>query len=86
MADQKVCVCECSSLEHQVSFVYDNEDKVLYVRPRLCTSKNFFQRVVAAIKYVFGYTSKYGEWDEIVITNEDLVDIQQMLNHHTNEV
>ena len=65
-------ICECHSEEHQVSFYYDEEDKELLIAPHLYTHKNFFKRLWVGIRFAFGYKSRFGEWDCIILDPEKL--------------
>ena len=67
MSEREIFVCDCHSLEHIVAFWYDEEGNELYIYPKLTTYRNIFKRIWVAIKYVFGYTSRYGEFDEVII-------------------
>lgn len=61
-------VCDCQSPEHTLRFMYDEEEKELYTEVYLNQYRSFFKRVYVAIKYIFGYTSKYGHWDCTMIS------------------
>jgi hypothetical protein len=67
MSDRKIFICECHSLEHQVSFWYEQDEGTLYVETHLVTHRNFFKRLWVGLKYAFGYKSRFGEWDEILL-------------------
>lgn len=54
--------CECHTPEHVVQFTFDPEDGELYMTVFLWKWA-FWKRVWIAIKYVFGYTSKFGDFD-----------------------
>jgi len=54
--------CECYTPEHTVRFTYDPDDGELYMSVYLWRWP-FWKRVWIAIKYVFGYTSKFGDFD-----------------------
>jgi hypothetical protein len=43
--ERKIFICDCHSLEHQVAFWYDEEEKSLYIEPHLVTHRNFFKRL-----------------------------------------
>lgn len=72
MKERLTFICECHSLEHQVSFWYDEEDDTLYCEPHLSTGRNFWKRLWFGIKYAFGYKSRYGAFDEMIFKEEDL--------------
>jgi hypothetical protein len=44
-----------------------DEDKV-YLTPYLSPYLGFFRRCVLAVKYIFGYRSKYGAFDSVVLS------------------
>ena len=41
----------------------------------------FLKRVWSAIKYIFGYRSKYGHFDEFIFNKEDSDKLQKIVNH-----
>jgi hypothetical protein len=68
-------LCGCSTPEHQLIFRYDPDDepveKALYISVHLGYWENFWRRWIMAVKYLFGYKSRYGEFDEIIVTVEE---------------
>jgi len=62
-------ICDCTSDEHIIRFVYEPTEKDLSMSVHLCDYRNVFQRMWVAIKYVLGYKSKYGHWDCVVFNN-----------------
>lgn len=69
--DRETFICDCHSLEHQYTFWYDEEYNQLYFEPHLFQSGTWYQRFWHRIKYVFGYTSQYGAFDDVVIKPKD---------------
>ena len=67
MEESMIFICECHSYDHQAIFSKDEENKQLFVSIHLNTNRNFFKRIWYAMKYVFGYKSKFGDWDEFFI-------------------
>ena len=47
----------------------DEEDKMIYCSIHLVTLP-FWQRLLGAIKYVFGYKCKYGNFEEIILNHK----------------
>lgn len=43
--------------------------------------QNFWQRLKYAIKYVFGYKSKYGAFDEFIFRKEDADKLQSIVDY-----
>lgn len=73
-------ICECASVEHQIVFRYLNDDNELYAEIFLHNHDNFFKRLWTAIRYVFGYKCKYGEWDSIIISENNKHQFQKALD------
>jgi hypothetical protein len=71
--------CDCESPEHQFTIVKDPEDKEVWLQVHLINHDGFFKRLWRGLKYAFGYTSKYGDWDNTIITPEDQLKIIEFL-------
>jgi len=63
--------CQCSTPEHTLVFSIDEDDGSVYTSIYLNQYNSFFKRVWIAIKYVFGYKSKYGHWDSTILNKKD---------------
>lgn len=61
-------VCACGSLEHLL--VVSAEDIDYVVVSVHLSPKPFWQRLVGALKHIFGYRSKYGDFEEIILDAE----------------
>lgn len=75
-------ICQCANTEHQLIFSYfpdDNENEV-YVSVHLSPDR-FWKRLVNAVKYLFGYRSKYGDFDEFIFRNQDADKLQSVVNY-----
>lgn len=62
------------SFEHELEFMYflDDEYPELYILTRLTSeTQGFFARLRHAVKYVFGYKSRYGAFDEVDLGTKD---------------
>ena len=64
-------VCACHNFEHQFILIYDNDYNIIYMQIHLNTCNNIFKRIGIAIKYIFGYKSRFGEFDEFIISADD---------------
>ena len=70
--DQNIIfICECHSYDHQCIFFYDKENKELYLTIHLISHESFLHRVWTALKYIFGFRSRFGAWDEFIFKQED---------------
>jgi len=77
---EKLFICECSSPEHQIIIRYFNEEPEVYVDIHL-VNRSFWGRVKYALKYIFGYKSKYGAWDEIILGPKHIKDLESVVSH-----
>lgn len=87
--EHEIFVCKCGNPEHQVILTYypddvDNRDiyMTIYLRPRY----SFFKRTWVAIKYIFGYRSKYGDFDDIIIKQSDSHKLVRILKYMDPDV
>jgi hypothetical protein len=79
IAETEIFVCECYSFEHQVKFIHDSEENILYAYIHL-TKDTFWTRLKKGIKYIFGHTSRFGEWDEFIFQEKDEDKLREFLN------
>lgn len=63
--------CDCSSDEHTLKFTLDPDDGMLWTSVFLSQYRGFFGRCWEALKYVFGYRSKYGHFDCVHVREDD---------------
>lgn len=71
-------ICQCHSTDHQLIFLYDEDkdengnitDKTVYIHIHL-DKHSFWKRLFYGMKYIFGYKSRYGAFDEFIIKPED---------------
>ena len=74
-------LCDCSSAEHQLIVRWDNDDKEVYVNVHLANMYGFWQRLWHGLKYAFGYKSRYGAFDGVILRKEDANNLQKVVNH-----
>lgn len=72
-------LCNCGSADHQIIIHHDLEDKMVYLHIHLA-KRPFFRRVVNGMKYIFGYSCRYGHWDEIILDKESATQFQKVVN------
>jgi hypothetical protein len=77
-----ILICECNSTDHQLVLLYDHEDDnpMCYVHIHL-TKKPFWERVKYGFKYIFGYQSRYGAFDEFIFNPEDADKLQKVVDY-----
>lgn len=74
-----VIICECNSPEHQ--FILRKDDTDVYLEVHLSNSNTIWQRMVHAVKYVFGYKCKYGNFDAVLISERNKERIVKFLTN-----
>ena len=72
--------CTCMDPEHVLRFVYGPGDEF----EELCIeihldNRRWYQRIVQAIKHVFGYKSRYGNFGSWVLDPQDTQRLYEML-------
>jgi hypothetical protein len=75
----EIVICGCHSSEHQLIIHHNGEDKQVYIHIYLA-KRPFFKRVLAGFKYIFGYTSRYGHWDEMILEKEHAEQFQNLVD------
>lgn len=81
-----ILLCSCGSHEHQIIIHKDIDDDVksVSIHYHLTTYRNIFKRMWIAIKYVFGYKCKYGEWDSIIIDENNYKPLKDVIDFIEN--
>ena len=77
----KYLECSCYSAEHTLRFSYDDNDtNELYIEICLYNYNSIFWRALAAIKYVFGYKSRYGHFDCMILERDKVKKLKDELD------
>lgn len=79
MTEKIYLECACHSPEHTLLFTFAPEEKEIYTSVFLNQYRNIFKRIWIAIKYVFGYTCRYGHWDCFNMKDEDVPKLISLL-------
>jgi hypothetical protein len=78
--------CDCGSDEHRFCVTSEMEEDgfppQLYFHLQLHQYRNILQRMWVATKYIFGYKSKYGHWDTINISPDDVERLMVLFHQH----
>ena len=86
---QLFTICGCGTPEHQfiLSYFTDEEPewRWLYLNVHLTTWRNPFRRLLAAVRYVFGYRCRFGEFDEVVMYRHHAEQVRDFLNEFIEE-
>lgn len=84
MKSEKWFICECGSLEHFMMISYESEPEwndCVYLTIHL-SNVPFWKRIKLAIAYIFGYKSKYGNFEEILLNKAKLKEMIDVLSGH----
>lgn len=83
MDKQKLFICACHNVEHQLIMSYSEDDdyKEVYCSVHLKPEHNVFKRIWGAVKYVFGHRSIYGDFDEFIFKPEDADRLQEVVDY-----
>ena len=79
-------ICSCHSTEHQMIVLYDEDaidDRIfptVYIHAHLA-KRPFWERAKYGIRYIFGYQSKYGAFDEFIINPDDSVRLRKIADY-----
>lgn len=79
MEKEEILHCACHSLDHIALIQYDKEDLNCYLSVHL-TKLPFFKRLWHGIKYIFGFASSYGDFDEFIWDIETVDRLLSILN------
>lgn len=67
-------------MEHQIVISYQEDDyQEVYCNIHL-VKRNFFRRLWISIRYIFGYRSRYGNWDEFIFNPDDADKLQKIVD------
>ena len=88
----EILLCECFSTEHQIIFSYIEDEEYnkdnnvlpayfgeVFMHIHLYSRKGFFSKLKYAIKYIFGYKCKYGAWEEMILSLDDIEKLEKIV-------
>lgn len=81
MNNNELFICVCNNTEHQLIFSYDTEWDDVFVSTYLKPESSIYKRICTAIKYIFGYKSKYGDFDEFIFKKSDVDKLQKVVDY-----
>ena len=77
----KYVECDCACDEHRIVFMREPNDTWIdmYVTVYLNHYRKWYKRIYIAIKYVFGYKCKYGDFDCTMLNKKDTQELGEWL-------
>jgi len=70
-------ICSCNHSDHLIILNYDGNYCSIEVH---LSPLPFFKRLINGIKYIFGFRSRYGDFDEIMIDREKATKIKEFFD------
>ena len=64
-------VCACGDTRHMLIVTHDQRYDDLYIGVHLDPQASFWRRLKYATQYLLGRQSKYGPFEEMMLTNEE---------------
>ena len=84
LKDIEFMLCDCESIEHQITLRKDNELKDIYMTIHL-KPLPWHKRIVNGIKYIFGYRCAYGDFDEFILSHKHADTLRKMADFLSKE-
>ena len=83
MEQNELIICKCHNSEHQIIFKYWDDDLHDYVYMDVLINPEYklWRRIKEAIKYIFGYRSKYGMFDEFILDKKDIPKLEKIVEY-----
>jgi len=80
--------CRCGSDEHTIRFTLsiEDDDPEIYTSVFLNHWQPWYYRIWHAIKYIFGYKCKYGDWDCTLMGETEVDQLQKMIDDFRSQV
>jgi hypothetical protein len=76
---QEVFICECHSPDHQFIIRKFDDEPDVYIAIHL-TKQPMMRRLKYAFRYIFGYQSRFGAFDEIILNPDDADRLQKVVD------
>lgn len=82
----RLFICACNNIEHQIIMRYWENDvnPLVYASVYLSKERNVFKRIWKGLKYIFGHTSNYGDFDEFIFKSDDADTLQEVVDYLKN--
>ena len=72
--------CTCQDSSHVLRFTLDLEEGDIWTENHLRHTNPWYKRIWLAIKYIFGYQSKYGAFDCVTLEPPDYDRLRKLLD------
>lgn len=82
--EPKILICDCKSIEHQIVIEYDESCNLVFFYVHL-NKRSFYLRLKYGLKYIFGYKSRYGHFDEFIFNPDHaktFIELSELLSNN----
>lgn len=77
----QIFICDCGDQDHSFALWGEKGSGEVSLSTHLSTHRGFLKRLILGVKYIFGFpTSKYGEYDNIILHYSDIEPLRDSLN------
>ena len=90
--EQDLVICSCGDVNHQLiisTFEYTTsngkDDIDCFIQIHL-NKHNFWNRLKIGLKYILGFPSKFGAFDEIVVNQENATKIKNCMEYYLTKL
>lgn len=84
MNQDEIILCKCHNSEHQIIFKWFDDEIIggqVYVDILINPEYKWWKRIKEAIKYIFGYRSRYGMFDEFILDKKDVPKLEKIVEY-----
>ena len=78
--------CTCSSFDHNVRWEVDDEMGTISLSLPLNHWRKWWERIPLAVKYIFGRTERYGNYDTVQLNPNDYGRIRNLLEESERKI
>lgn len=80
--NEEVLICSCHNIEHQLIITYSKDCGCNCVYCYIHLAKlPFLKRLKHGLKYIFGYKSMYGDFEEFIFNPKDVKKMQRVVKY-----
>ena len=84
LKDVEFMLCDCESINHQIILKKDEELSYIYMTIHL-KPLPWHKRITNGFRYIFGYRSAYGDFDEFILSHKHADTLRKMADFLSKE-
>jgi hypothetical protein len=78
--------CGCGNVTHHLIGVLDEDSNDVWLYINVNQVNPWYKRIWYAIKYVFKKTNRFGMYDELILNENNVVQLQKIVDHINREI